>query len=381
MFYILTITWFLLTFAVVSGFESVWAKLVIHSKTTVEIKLTGYDGLAESSIFEGNLTANSDHEINTTYRGLALLTFAGGQRYPVIIRDETFTVMIADPGEPPSFTGSDTNAFFYKSLSGGEPILGQYDFALLMIQAKHLLESSHLIHTVKELTIKKKEFHEFVRKHYKSLKHSDMIKRLIAQYFMMHEYVDYHAEGAPADDIRFKYQKAVLSGVGSWLETLQSYIPKQEILNYCVSLYYKRSMVTLASLIIDNFRDVAYCSGNENETFSLSGDIIIVEAGSSEERKLADFKGNKIIAFVSDECPVSMVETVVKARELAVKKEKMPVIVAPLQRLSSKHLTIARMVSNGNVLFIDDEKWRKDNLAKKIKLPLFVQISDDSILE
>ena len=71
---------------------------------------------------------------------------------------------------------------------------------------------------------------------------------------------------------------------------------------------------------------------------------------------------------------MSMVETISKVRQLAVKKENIPVIVAPLQKLSSNHLTMARMISNGNMFFINDEKWRKDNLAKKIKLPLFVRV-------
>lgn len=39
---------------------------------------------------------------------------------------------------------------------------------------------------------------------------------------MMHEYVGYHIEGAPATDIRVQYQKAVLDGVESWLDILKT---------------------------------------------------------------------------------------------------------------------------------------------------------------
>jgi hypothetical protein len=52
-------------------------------------------------------------------------------------------------------------------------------------------------------------------------------------------------------------------------------------------------------------------------------------------------------------------------------------IVAPLQQLSETHLLMNRMESNGNMLFIDDEKWHKENLAEKIRLPLFVPLADD----
>ena len=372
------ITWSLFVFAVFSGCESARAELVVHSKTPVEIELTGYNSLTETSIFQGTLASDSTHEINTSYRGLALLVFAGGQRYPVIIGDESFTLNIAEPGKPPSFTGSGENVLFYKLLSGGGSAPGQYNFAYLMIQAKELLESTHSIRTVGELTAKKKEYHDFVSTHYEKLKHSDMIRRLIAQYFMMHEYVDHHTEGAPATDILVQYQKEVVNGVGNWLGILQSHLSEQEILNYCVSLYYDRSMVTLASLIIENFKDAAYCPGDEKETFSFPGDMLITEADGNKVRKLDDFKGSKLIAFVSDDCPVSMVEAISKARQLAGQKENAPVIVAPLQKLSMKHLAMTSMIRNRNMFFINDEKWRKNNLKKKIKLPLFIQIGNDS---
>jgi hypothetical protein len=173
-----------------------------------------------------------------------------------------------------------------------------------MIQVKDLLQSSSSVHTVKELRAKKEKFHEFVRKNYESLKHSDMIRQLIAQYFMMHEYVDYHKEDAPVTEIRIQYQKEVLNGVGNWFETLKPHLQQQEILNYIVSLYYNRSMVTLASLIIDNFRNVAYCSGDDNKIFSFSGDMLIAVTDGNQERKLGDFKGTQMIAFVSEDCPV-----------------------------------------------------------------------------
>ena len=100
-------------------------------------------------------------------------------------------------------------------------------------------------------------------------------------------------------------------------------------------------------------------------------------AGRNKERRLGDFKGTKIIAFVSEGCPVSMVETVIKARQLKDKKENVPVIVAPLQKLSRNHLAMASMIRHNNMFFINDEKWRKENLSKKIQLPLFIRIGDD----
>jgi len=377
MTYIYRIAYFLFIVVALSGCATGSGKLVVHSQTSVAIDLIGYDGLNEVRIFAGDVVPGSGQEIQTSYRGLALLGFAGGQRYPVIIGDESLILNIGGPGEPPAFEGNGENDFLYKKLSGADPASDKYNFVLLMLQAKDLLESSSSIRTVEELTVKKKEFHEFVRKNYETLRHSDMIRRLIAQYFMMHEYVNYHKEGAPATNIRIQYQKEVVNGVGGLLETLKPHLQQQEVLNYIVSLYYNRSMVTLASLIIENFRNVAYCPGDDKKIFSFSGDMLITVADGNQERKLGDFKGTKIISFVSEDCPVSMVETVSKARQLADRKENVPVIVAPLQKLSNDHFTMASMIRHKNMFFINDEQWRKENLPKKIQLPLFIRIGDD----
>jgi hypothetical protein len=139
-------------------------------------------------------------------------------------------------------------------------------------------------------------------------------------------------------------------------------------------------MVTLAGLIIENFKESAFCPGTEKEIFDFPGDLLITGADEStdrskdgiKERTLADLKVDKLIAFVSDDCPVSLVATIIKARQLANQKEALPVIVAPLEKLSENHLAMSKMIHGGNLLFINDEEWRKDNLATKIKLPLFI---------
>lgn len=358
--------------------ESALATVFIHSQTDVDIELTGFNSFSDISLFHGNIAAETNREIDTVYRGLALLVFKDGQTYPVIIGDYSFTIEITGSGQPPSFSSQRENDFFYRELSGDNLELAptQYSFARLMIQAKQLLKSSHGIKTVTELSARKKEFHEFVGEHYHSLKHSDMVRRIIDQYFMMHEYVNYHSEGAPASDIRIKYQQAVLEGVGNWLELLSPHIPDHEILNYCVSLYYKRSMVSLASTIMNNFQDIAYCPGSEDSLINLADDLLITGSGKNREVRLGDIKGDKVISFVSDDCPVSMVATVTMVRKLAAKKINVPIIVAPLEKLSEKHLDMNRMINGGNMLFIDDEKWRKEDPTKSIRLPLFQRIGD-----
>lgn len=350
------------------------ADLLIETEVNAEIELIGYNSLDLFFIYKGGLNTQSKSEINTSYQGLALLVLDNGPRYPVIIGDKPFTLNITDPNQPPTFTGSESNDSFYKALQGGDLPPEQYTFARLLIQAKQLLQSSGAIKTVEDLKARKKEFHEFVAKNYDSLRHSDMIIQLIGQYFMMHEYVDYHAEGQPATDIRDNYQQEVINGVKAWLEVLQPHLPDHEILNHCVSLYYNRSMVSMAALIVENFRDAAYCPGPETKSFNFPDNLPVTTGTDKKtEMKLSGFKGGTTIAFVSTDCPVSMVETVAKARQAVKQQKYAPIVVVPLQPLSDAHLSMNRMLSNGKLFFINDEEWRKTNLPEKIRLPLFVE--------
>jgi hypothetical protein len=374
------ITGFLFVFLSLAFGESAGAMLTLHTQSAVDLELVGYDGLAEMSLFKGSIGAGEKQEIATPYQGVALLRFAGGQGYPVLLGDESFALSIAAPTEPPAFAGSGENESFSNRLAGKGPDVPSSDFALLLLRAKVLLESTYPIRTIPELTAKKEELHAFVRDHYASLRHSDMVRRLMGQYFMMHEYVEYHGEGTSPTDIRTRYQQAVVDGVGNWLAILGPHIPEHEILNYCLSLYYQRSMVTLAALIAENFQSTASCPGVEKETWSFPHDLLVAGADGHGGRQLETIKGEKIIAFVSDDCPVSMVATVIKTRQIADQGKRVQLIVAPLQQLSETPLRMNRMVSNGNMLFINDEQWRKENLAEKIRLPLFVPLGDDPLL-
>lgn len=357
------------------------AELTIHSQIALDIEIFSYADLTETSLFKGKLQIGSKQTIKTSYRGLALLVFAQGQSYPLLLDEETLTVQISSSTKPPSFPDSMENDCFYKALTDKIPVPSQYPFAALMIQAKNLLDSSHAFRTVAELQARKKEYCQFVTEHFPRLKHSDMIRRLIAQSFMMHEYVDYHVDGAPATDIKKRYQQEVLKGVADWLEVLSPHISKQEILNYCVSLYYKRSMITLASLITDKFKGDSYCPGGTTKTLTFPDDLQLLDTGKNKRKTLATIKGKKLLAFVSEQCPISMAATIIKARRMADEKQPIPLLVVPLEKLSGSHLSMNRMIRNGKLLFVSDEKWRNENLAQKIKLPLFVEINEDSSWE
>jgi len=104
--------------------------------------------------------------------------------------------------------------------------------------------------------------------------------------------------------------------------------------------------------------------------------LSIADDNGNGQRKLVDITGNKIIAFVSEDRPVSMVDTIRKIRHLSDQKNETQVIVASLQKLSVKHLAMKRMVSSGNMLFINDPRWSKDHQMKKIKMPFSHKIAN-----
>ncbi len=362
-------------FLIVTSVETTLASFVIQSQDVISIELKGYNGLTDTTLFEGKLSGGVKNTIDTPYYGLALLLFEKGQSYPVIIGDKPFTLKIVNPAEPPSFEGSDENDFFYSLLASKDHVAEKSPFALLMIQAKQLLESSSSVRTINHLTEKKKEFHEFVSANYDGLKHSDMVRRLIAQYFMMHEYVDYYVEGAPATIIKIRYQEEIINGVENWIKVLKAHIPDHKVLNYCVSLYYNRSMVSLAHLIVSNFKDIAYCPGNIEKSVRLPENLSVADEDGNKKWVLKDLGNGAVISFVSEDCSVSMVETVVKARRLASQKKDVKLIVAPLQQLSDKHLAMRRMLTSENMFFVNDEEWRTKKMPKDIRLPLFIHIA------
>jgi len=348
------------------------AKLVIQSKTTIDFQLQGYDGLEDVEIFSGSISADGSQCVETQYNGLAMLIFSGGQRYPLLIGSKPSVVTITNANLIPSFAVGDENQLFYKMLANDVPVDNGDSFAGLMIRGKQLLDSSSSIKTVKELHKKKKEFEQIMQHNYRDLSHSDLLRRLIGQYFMMHEYVSYHRTGEPAANIRSKYRGEVVAAVKTLLTILRDHIPENELLNYCVGLYYKRGMVTMASFIADNFASIAYCGGDNQKQGDLPVNLQLVNSDGSTAGKLGALKGEKIVSFVSSDCAVSLVRTVVMARgivEANNQGENQILVVVPLEQLSEKHRAMNRNVSGGTMLFVNDKLWLENDL-QNIRLPL-----------
>lgn len=351
------------------------ASFAIQTQTAVDLTLTGFDGFNDFPVFQGQVSAEIPQDINTPYRGLALLSFAGGQSYPLVIGEDPFVLQITAPGQPPSFSGSGENEFLYRFLTGNQAVATEtYPFTEMLLQARSLLESTYTISTLEQLTAKKEELTEFVSQNYQNLRHSDMVQRLVAQSFMMHEYVNYRREGEPATAVQQSYQAEVLGNVSNWLNAFSPNIPESDIINFCVAFYYNRSMVTMAFLIIDRFPDVAICPGETDLSFPLQDDLRVTNANGKPHGTLAAIKSSKTIALVADDCPVSMTVAVATARKFGRQPAATSLIVAPLEPLSNNHLAMAKLIRDEKILFIDDEKWLKEQPATRPQLPLMIEM-------
>ena len=91
------------------AYASTGPLLTLRSRSAVDFELVGYDGLAETVLSRGSIPAGGKQHIATSYQGQALLRFASGPGYPVLLGDLPVTLDVADPTEPPTMTGSGAN--------------------------------------------------------------------------------------------------------------------------------------------------------------------------------------------------------------------------------------------------------------------------------
>lgn len=330
--------------------------LTLQAIREITVQVRAFDGLTTTNLYNGKIEPGKDVHITALYQGLALISFPGGQSYPLIIGPAKSSVIIDAANNIPNFSNSPENVVFYKSLQSDEPIPATYPFITLMLEAKRLLESSSSIKTMQELKAKRAAFYQFVAANYAVLRYSDMVARLVAQSFMMHENVSYQEKGGTPQDILVKYYAAVIACAKGWLDTLAPHMPRHQVMNHLVSLYYERSMVAMAARLLNAFEKDAICPKVENCAIcgTLPEDTVVLSGRLTQ--RIKDIDGRKDIIFVSESCPVSMTKAVVAAREAD--GNDLTIIVAPLEPLSEKHRAMNGLLSGKKLLFVDDEKWQ-----------------------
>ncbi len=402
-------------------FSSENTTIIIRSDTQIEFVLQGFKGFERLIIGQKIVAPDSQVELLTDYKGFALLIFKDGQQYPVIISDSILHIDLHEANTPPNFKNSSENEFLYEWLSkyrkqqhvllllqkkqdasditdliNLEEIKAEqsevekqqqqhietlanpeFKYVNTLLKARLLNESSSNIKTIDDLNAKKEEYHQFIDKNYEILQHSDMIIQLAAQYFMMHEYVSHVKKDI--SHTKMHYQNAVVTGVGKWIKILQNRISSTKVIEFCAKLYYDRSMVTMAILIFDYYRD-EFVAENINYLFPLKKqlpDFEFVNAMRLNKQNSSNLRANKIVAIVSDKSLFSKVETIALARSLADSNINIPIIITPIERLSESHLILDKMFA-GDLYFMDDKAWQEKYLNKEISLPQFILLDKDS---
>lgn len=350
------------------------AELSISSATQMKVELYGFSALKERLLYRGVISPGSQLDIPTDYEGLGLLKVTGGKEYSVILGKEPVTIIFTLPNSSPQFVNSPENGVFsawqQTTVTEGTE---KFPFTKLLIEAKTLLETSRQITTPGELTTQKNLIHDFISRNYLSLSKSDMIKQLVVQYFLMHEYISYHTVSSSTDTLQLNYREEILDGVKSWRRILGKHMAEDEIVSFCVSFFFKREMVTLAYLLMEDNRDVATCPGEAPFPLQFP-DTLKLTFGEGIETELGKILTPKLVTIISTKCTFSMVESVMKARELVEKRKGVAMIIATVEPLNREHLAMSQLVNGGLLLFVNDEKWRVEQFKNKPFLPYFYSV-------
>ncbi len=400
----------------------------IKSDAIVDIILEGYNGFSSFTIAELHIDSGSTATINTDYEGLVLLIYPQGQRYPLILSDDKLEINIHSPGVKPDFINSQENEFLYDYLSkyrkleyqlmllketmsemeSSDPFFpelekeqlrvqaereklkctlttNEYPMASTLLAARLLNESTYNIKTSFELNERKEAYHQFVKENAGRLIHSDMLMELARQYFMMHEYVSFIPEGTK--DIMYgkmEFNNAIISSAGNWIDLLQDMVAAEKVLDFCVGLYYDRSMVGQATGIIDAYREIAFCPGTGSIEFNIVEevtDLSVVDSKGFNKMPMSALNLYKVLALVADTCNISKVETIALARLITEKKIAATVVVVPSGQLTENYKIMDRMYT-GTFYFAQDEGWYQQNIKSHGTIPLFILLDkDNKVLE
>lgn len=354
-----------------------FSAITIKSTDYITVTLIGYTGLTSYGINTDVVQPHKPLFIDDySYKGLAILKVHGGMSCPILLGKDECTIQIAGSTGKPDLSNCLENRYFSSSLHGEFKENNDFPTANTLLMAKKLHDSCSSVKTLSELKSKRIELCTFVSDNYHILKNSTMVQRLISRSYMMHEWVNYQQNTMISSDMQSQFETQIMENTSEWIIHLKTHISTQILLNHIIGLYYKRSMITLGSTISLNFASYAYCEGIQKDVFVFPKALLDNSRNSSNKEGKV-LSGNSIVSFISPACPVSLVSTVKKARELASEGEDKTILVVPLEKLNSDHRSIRRLLTQNNLIFFDNDEWREKNLPETIRLPLIIPLQTD----
>jgi len=323
-----------------------------------KVYFTGYDGFEKIDL--GSIRSDEQGEIDyfTDYHGFCMMSSEGGKSYPIILEHDPVCI---DWNKKPRFTCEPENEFFYSylpalqridsmqkayfsvpdTLARKRKLLENLDSTMngLLEELMNADESHARVFLLSDLIILqtkmvdstasmaewKEDILGFVDTHFEILKNSVYLKRLGTAYVAMNIKV-----------LRTEFSKdqAIEYDVDQWVAKLDGKLDIRRMVEFFVLHFIRTGEAEVASKLVAKYIDILKCDqwvggtprpANMPYTFNV---FFGPEFGNV--RSLDQFQGmDKILAFVSTECPASVAAVAGLYNFVTVNQVRMPVILVP----------------------------------------------------
>jgi hypothetical protein len=391
-------------------------RLHISSGNGTAFTVRGFDAFRAFDIAEVDLPAGRDTIITAHYCGLALIRYANGSVYPLIMEGADTEVRFGNDSPLPIFPEGSENQFLYAfltthhelgsrtaylqnlmsgvadvpdTLDGISEEIGllklmldslaaslpdpEYPLASFFLRGRMLIESSYGIRTQEELENHKQEFLAYIGNGFTQLRHSDLIQETGRQYMMMNEYV---LTG------KNTVSETRIGDVAAWVEMLDGLVPAREVIDFFTGVFYERSMVSQASAIVHAFRGDIFPAAFPGFPFQPCDTVpglLLTNEEAVRTENLADWDVPKVLSFVSAGNMASLSETVMLVRNIGDAGMFLPVVAVPLEGFSVAHTGMHRLC-RGFLFYAMDEEWRKQYLHSGMQLPCFLLLDGSNVV-
>lgn len=405
------------------------ATVKIESSSDLKYSITTFADFENEKYLSGEVFANDLVDVPVDYKGFVLLTINGQRKYPLIIGHENVHIKFAGTQIRPEILEGDENLFFYdfysqynhlKALSkhfattlaqtpqsdpAYQELKAQLDSVALMtteltdglpnekypvtsaiFQAMLLEDSSGDVKTLDELHQKQKAFTQFAADNYEFIANSEQLASLIRQSFMMLEYINYHDYSNIIVDSKTRSAEAkalnkaeMLNLVEMWIEALKPYLPENKILAQCANNYLGRGMVSKGSEIINAFPDIAKCNDGSLKEITFPGYFWLLKGDGVSKLSSSDFKTERIVALVDEDCVFSKIKAIELGREL--EQSPMPIFILSKQKATTTKLALDRLCVK-DLYFIEDKTQFPEALLNQHTYPYFYKLdANNKVIE
>jgi len=337
-----------------------WISIIGKSPYPANTKVyfTGYNGFEKIDL--GSIRSNAQGEIDffTDYHGFCMMSAEGAKPYPVILEHDPVCI---EWNDPPVFSCEPENAFFYAhlpelkqiesmqmlyfsvpdSLPGKDSLRTELQgkmellFEELMqdenLHARVFLLSDlfvmqcKMVDSTEQMAEWKEDLLAFADIHFEILNSSVYLGKLGKAYVDMNRTV-FKNENSK--------NQAMEYDVGKWVELFGEKLSEKAIVEFFCMYFIQSGESATAAILLSKYIDIVKCDqwvggtarpANMPYTFN-----VFFGPDFSNVRSLDQFRGtDKILAFVSTECPASVAAVAALFEFVNSSQVRLPVILVP----------------------------------------------------